>query len=289
MTFRWQYQSRAEPVLVPSAETITLDKWYRPASEPVRAAVGIATAVLATIGMVEPAGAFDEIIGYQWQQPTSQPVLVAPRPVDEGGSFFGSLDPIIPSFGWYEPASEPVRTARFLVGGLSVQNIDPISTSETITLDKWYQPASEPVRVVPRALDVGWFAWHTDTPDPPELSWFQPASEPVRLIPRALDVGWFAWNTTTPDPPVVPDLAWYQPASEPVWVTSPLVPTGQFTMNLDPIPTTRERQRSAMVEATLTLAAGDVVRLRTSRFSGSDTIYTVAYGSGLIIRGPLNE
>ena len=49
------------------------------------------------------------------------------------------------------------------------------------------------------------------------------------------------------------------------------------------------RHRSSERTVLVRFAAGDVLRRRVERTEGSDTLYTVADGSGIVIRGPLPE
>lgn len=112
MVFRWQYQAKAEPVIVPAPpETITLDKWYQSASEPKRVK-GITAALLAGalffVSVVAPPA--EAITLDKWFQPISQPLFEKPRVIFS-----------------------------------QVFTIDLVPRTETITLDKWYMPVSQPL------------------------------------------------------------------------------------------------------------------------------------------------
>ena len=172
MTFRFLYQGIADPLTVPAAgETVTLDKWYRPASEPVRKVVAIAAIVGAT--------------------------TFAPPFVPDSAAV--TLD------RWYQPASEPVRTSvpLLLEGGMTVA--PPfVPDSAAVTMDRWYQPASEPVRTVPAAQQQATtFVPVVEVPAPSMDSWYQPASEPVQTVPAAIQQASDFKMPFTPAPEVV--------------------------------------------------------------------------------------
>jgi hypothetical protein len=197
---RWLYQGLAEPPPAATlpAETITLDKWFRQASEPVRA-------------------------------PVPCPESPVVQPIDP------SLYPIPGDGAWLQPIAQPVlpREAVQPPGGVYVA--DPTTfVVETITLDKWFQQASEPVRTVPPRLPGYWAGVLEPTlfTVPPMDTWWRPASEPTRRIPPC-SVG---DSETISEPTLfeVPGLdMWYRPLSEPVLPWPPR-PHGGCTYQGDP-------------------------------------------------------
>lgn len=110
---RWQYQQKVE-VLSTEGENITLDKWFRPPSEPVRVSPNF-NWITAGDFKFEPFTVTPPID--RWAQPIAQPVLDIRRQQQTYPFFF--FDPF------------------------------PIVSVEEITLDKWFVQASEPVRRVP--------------------------------------------------------------------------------------------------------------------------------------------
>lgn len=138
--------------------TVTMDMWWRPASEPVRSRHKLRTSEIITAPLI---------------------VAVSDQPV--------------PLDSWFVQASEPVRAhAPRPHGGYIDPTFAANQSAMAVTLDQWFQPASEPVRQKPklRTCDKG------ETYEPslhvtPSLdSWFVPASEPVRVAqPRRQD--WF--------------------------------------------------------------------------------------------------
>lgn len=111
---RWLYQGLAEPpAAAVLAEVITLDKWFRQATEPVRPPV-----------------------------PCPESFIV--EPIDP------SLYPIPGDGAWLQPIGQPVLPRRTVQppGGVYVAAPSTFVV-ETVTLDKWFQRASEPVRTVP--------------------------------------------------------------------------------------------------------------------------------------------
>ena len=198
----WQYQVKAEPVLVPSLE------WYVQASEPPRRRrrpAGI------HVGGFEPIPAFD------WLHQVSQPIRrIRPRPE------VGYCRPLLVeedlSGAWLSQYPGPIARRRFTQGGeFHVPGLEdwdvPIST--------WYLQASEPARVRLPSPEGGHFAVYAlaEWPGPEVLlEWFVQANEPVWVRPKSPEGGHFAiyamaeWAVL---------LEWYIQASEPVRVRAP--------------------------------------------------------------------
>jgi hypothetical protein len=170
-----QYQSSAF-VFAPGAapvETITVDKWFQPLSEPVRKRPKVA---FDTFHAFQPT----PIIKVDWFQPLSEPTRRKRVQTQQFHAF--QPTPII-KMDWFQPLSEPTRTLRgkmtlhisgaayltpvfdppvFSVTALSSgasffrefqyqayafkESLTP-PPPEVVTVDKWYMPLSEPVRL----------------------------------------------------------------------------------------------------------------------------------------------
>lgn len=223
MVDRFQYQTRAEPVL-PEAlrpEVTLLSKWWVQASEPVRTRTPINVGPSFTIDPValtlQRAVTLD-----QWWQPASEPP--PPRPgLHASRQQYRAIDreavtqpEAISLDKWWQPASEPVRVREPINVGPAF-TVDPqaITQLEAVTLDKWWQQPSEPVRVPAysqAALVATAVFVETSIPVAVTLDqWFVQASEPVRL-PVGLRLGAFLYSAALPEL----GLSWWQQASEPV-------------------------------------------------------------------------
>lgn len=96
MTKRWQYQSLFEPVkFTADVETVTLDKWYLPLSEPVR---DRPQPLRTTYSFFTELDLAVEVITLdKWYLPLSEPVR-RPRPLNQATySFFTELDIAAPA------------------------------------------------------------------------------------------------------------------------------------------------------------------------------------------------
>ncbi len=169
---RVQYQGKAEPVFVPTGETVTVDKWFAPWREPVRSKP-FYHLQQTTVGDTDP------IVSFGWFESLSEPIRLKPN-LREGAEPFFSIDvePTVP-FGWAYPWSEPVRTRLFPAAQQQALAWGTF-TPETFTDTKWFTWLSEPVRI-----KAGLAAWQQQFFQPdnePSVSfgWAYPWSEPVR-------------------------------------------------------------------------------------------------------------
>jgi len=184
--YQVQYQSLAyAPFFV--AETVTVDKWTYPWTEPVR------TRQLATALQLEPA----------W------------------GVFTPAIT--IDQYGWRQPLSDPTRTSAFLQSGF-LQGINT-SAPETVTADKWSYPWSEPVRERPGLKAYLQQAFigpvlnpNTQITQNYESRWHYAWSEPVRSRPYQTSLQPFQAFQLDPSTEVTQtyESRWHYPWSEPV-------------------------------------------------------------------------
>jgi hypothetical protein len=184
----FQYQVSAAPVFTPTAETVTVDKWWQPLSEPVRVKAGLATPLQQSLALVK-AAPFPETVSIdRWLLPFSEPVRIKPGLLVDAQREVGyaNIQPLV-SFGWFNWLNEPVRLKPGL--GAPYQLVYAANTSpftETVTVDKWFAWLAEPVRVKARlgtALNQ-YEAFVKASPFPEtvtESRWHQPWSEPVRF------------------------------------------------------------------------------------------------------------
>lgn len=173
----WQYQERAEPVLVSAAaETVTVDKWHPMSEVPVRRR--------SVIAAVSPALAFVSV---------------------------SAIEAVAPAMAWHVPQPTPVRSIRRAInsGGILVEIV--AAASETVTLDKWFQPASVPVRRPPwRPQFKGINCFDANGIRDPNLDDWEPRlpKNPVVRRPRVLGGGSVVVDFSVPVPPTVPELSW---------------------------------------------------------------------------------
>ncbi len=129
-------------------ELVTLDKWFRPASEPVRAAPPVLPGY--SVGALEPS-LFEVPTMDTWYRPASEPVRAIPPVLP--GRWAGVLEPSlfeIPTIDtWFRQPLPlpPAKTAPLTTGTFLTEPTEwPV---ETVTMDKWFRPASEPMRAEP--------------------------------------------------------------------------------------------------------------------------------------------
>ena len=189
MQHHFQYQSLAEP-LSTSPETPQLDKWFQPASEPVREPDPLPSGAMQSFAI----GSLDSNTfqpPFSWVPQGAGPVFGGRLTQYQGRAepLFTEPAPEIPLDSWWQPASEPVRVPDPLVPeGRFTIDLDLLTRDENVLLDKWWQPTSEPVREIPllhASQHPHW--WGVLHPDlfvvtTPYGWWVQP-SEPVRQGP----------------------------------------------------------------------------------------------------------
>lgn len=180
--YNFSYQVQTGPVQFAAAETVTVDKWFEPLSEPTRRK-GLGAAlqdVVADSPFNEDTTLYPKW-GFSWSEPVRQrPGLraclqdtVADVAFVENTTFESK---------WHEPLSEPVRVRKF---GPQLQDVaaDVPQPGEVVTEDKWYSPWSEPVRV--RRLHAAYQQFSANIPFVEDTTlypkWGFAWSEPVRL------------------------------------------------------------------------------------------------------------
>ncbi len=228
-------------------EIITMDKWFRELSEPVRVKTPLNTALqyweIDRLQLTLPERTQLD----KWYSPLSEPVR-SKKPLPLGAIPSWEFDPFplpfIPGldlFRWYRPPSEPVRERdKVHAARVPAWWIDRLQLTlpERTQLDKWYSPLSEPVRTQkPLPIGVAPFYWMDQIAklEPDRLRWFAPLSEPVR-VGKPLPIGAYPFlafsrfliiplETTSMD-------KWHRPLSEPVRTKKPL-PIGAYPANWD--------------------------------------------------------
>lgn len=168
------YQSQAYTPFTPAAaETVTVDKWFRPLVEPVR-----------------------------------KPSIV----YEQGGIFYVGAAPFSEAESrWLSALSEPTRRKPTVQpDGLSWSYFTPAST-EVVTVDKYYNWLSEPVRL-PRALAAHqqpFLSFVQAEPFAETVSvdrWLQQLSQPTLRPVSVAGQLFFVWSGFTPSPVVRPSV-----------------------------------------------------------------------------------
>jgi hypothetical protein len=250
------YQAHAEPTRLPTAEIITLDKWYAPFRDPVRVKAGLPASEQqnpALVQLIPNPSTFLEGWQYQWSEPVrlKRFPTAEQRPFDIGlPSFeiitldkwyapfrepvriklgllaseqqFLAIDPtFIPNpskllEGYLYPLSEPVRTRYLATAQQQVLAWNTLFAFEVITEDKWHQPWTIPVRIKPRLPEGEQQSFAFYTNPVITFGYYGWLSEPVRLK-KGLRTD--LQQTTTADTTVIPTSKipnWLYPWSEPV-------------------------------------------------------------------------
>lgn len=247
MTKRWQHPSVIQPILSEALqpETITLDKWYSPFTDPIHKAAGkLMAAALITSGLsvgdLSPptsSQSFEVFISepqsvrlFQYQI-VSEPVFVPPGVV--------SLDK------WWRPLSEPIRVKKPLsvAARLSSWNDnDALTRPEVTSLDKWFAPLAEPPTPDPRneaALIASGGIFRIDVGDldvsAEQLAWYKDLELHLSVYTkkRAPEFPAYIVDADQLTQPEVTSLdKWHSPLSEPVLVKKPL-PVASYPASWD--------------------------------------------------------
>ena len=188
--------------------------WLQPASEPPRFAPPRQTAGMTFVAEQNDLAA--AVTVDMWFQ---LPQQASPRRQPNRFEFAKQVEPSLaeapPELSWFQPPSEPVRTAAPLRTASWLER--PLEPSLFIKPDfnSWWRPASEPVRQIPRPTDIGLF---TTSPEPIvepfTFKWFVLPSEPVREVAPLQQQEWFIRPTEPSLTEEPPPLSWQQPPAE---------------------------------------------------------------------------
>lgn len=200
---RYQYDSLVEPISQ-DGETITLDKWYQPTSNPIIKAV-ISVALISSLTLVEvvqPVAASTD-----WIQPTSQPLNIV-QTRTPGETVLVEFDVPVPKIDW-QPTSQPVFTIPPNIQG------DTVLIEFDIPVPKfdWYQVTSQPLFKTPDNV------WGENTfvelgiQIPALIEWYAPIVQPVFKTPEILRGESVLVDFSIPV--AVPNADWMQPTSQP--------------------------------------------------------------------------
>jgi hypothetical protein len=209
----------AKPEFV--TEVITPDKWIYPWSEPVRSKPGLLASLQSFLALqLDPDTQITQNYESRWHYAWSEPVRSRPYQVSLQPFFAFQLDPateITQTYEsrWHQPWSDPVRT-RQLATAQQPTTVAPLTTAETVTVDKWVYPWSDPVRfrVLATAQQPPVSSWIPQEV-PLESKWHQPWSEPsVKYRLRTPEYRPFTSDTAT-IPVSGNESLWHQPWSEP--------------------------------------------------------------------------
>lgn len=192
--------------VISQAETITVDKWVQPQSQPQN-----------KISYRQTGGEYRfevprTILVSDWFQPVSEPVRRRPTQLLGGESRFELPRTILLSdwfaevqqpyfskfrlipFGeyrfevprtillsdWYQPISQPIQRIRQVNYGGDVRT-EVVAAGEIVTLDKWYQPISQPFFSTKTNSNFGEYRF--ELPRTVQLTdWFQPIQQPYFKI-----------------------------------------------------------------------------------------------------------
>jgi hypothetical protein len=213
-----------------TAEVVTLDKWYRPFSDPVQYRV-LSTAQQIALALVK-ATPFSETVSLdRWLIALSEPVRFAPslRTASQQAGWWNTFTPAavenITVDKWYPPLAEPVRFRVFSTTqqqALALVNAAPFA--EVVYPDKWFEALSEPTRVPLGQLRAiaeiaSGIALNPLPPSNPALmsTWFLALGEPQRF-PKALGTPsqpTFALVEASPFGEIITIDKWFRPLSEP--------------------------------------------------------------------------
>ena len=248
------YQSKTDPIAVPSADVVTVDRWFEPLSEPVRRKPFInqqdnnLSLYEATnpVNIVYVPYSLDTNISYsrQWQYQ----VQTEPQPIDpadtvyvpSGGNVSVKLKrpwqyqiktdpiavpaaPVVTDNKWYQAWSEPVRRKPFI----NQQDNNPPLFEATNPVNTVYVPLGGNVSVKFKRLWQYQIKTDPIAVTPAEVitedKWHQAWSEPVRVKPKVVFQQPLSWCPQTIAPETITEDKWHQAWSLPVRVKPKVV------------------------------------------------------------------
>lgn len=182
-------------VLSTTPETVTADRWAQPPSQPTRQPVR--RPLDQPVGPLAPLAAPEVVTLDKWFAPPTQPVGPKPRPQPNSSAYVLSTSPAtVPADRWAQPPSQPVlpKPRQLPSGSAFVLGTSPTAVS----VDQWLIPLSQPVAAKPRQLltyQVGPQSTLAETITADK--WLPQTNQPIRL-PRQPQHLQPVWSTTTP-------------------------------------------------------------------------------------------
>lgn len=179
-----QYQDLTEPINTAAAEVITVDKWFRALTEPVRV-TRFATSNQQFLAFT-PAAPFEGVSIDRWLQPLSVPTKRIHQDLASGSLFIQAVTAV--DIGWFSPLSDPLRWpkihARF-------QQASAWSSFTPEINFAWFSALAEPAkRFQIHARFQQTIAWGITTPPPAPIpgdyGWFNSLSIPSKLSKSGL-------------------------------------------------------------------------------------------------------
>ena len=178
---RWQYPALVEPF---PAEPITVEKWFRQLSDPVRRRpIPAEFQAFAFVNLYK-----EEPWTKAWRLQPPDPVRVRPRPINAPYFFFVYPFTEEPwTKAWHRQQPDPVRIPPRPLNAPYLSFVYPF-TEEPWT-KAWATRSPDPVRIPPRPLNAPYLAFvaptitETITVD----KWFRQTAEPLRVPPRPLN------------------------------------------------------------------------------------------------------
>lgn len=223
------YESEFVPVFVPTAETVTVDKWNSPWIDPVRVPITRVSQQQSLFSVPFIAG--ETVTADKWLYPWSEPIRQKTGLaswLQHTRATQTALVPAVTVDEWGYRWSEPVRTRALATALQPILRgpVAPPSPAETVTASIWpqviftkyliYQSVARPVFTPAEVTTVD--------------KWIYPWSEPVRqkIGLRADLQQSFIGLTLNPDTQITQffESRWHYPWSEPVRI-KPQVPVGE--------------------------------------------------------------
>lgn len=279
----FQYDSLVEPISQ-DGETITLDKWQQPTSNPVIKAV-ISTALIASLSLVEviqPVAASTD-----WIQPTSQPLNIV-QPVTHGETVLVEFDVPEPRTDWMQPTSQPLFSEPDKVRGATVL-VEVVEAIEVIT--DWFQPQSEPyfipLRLVPGETTLVEFAIPV-----PKIDW-QPTSQPLFKTPENTEGQTVLVEFSQPGPRLI---EWFVPIVQPIFARPPNIFSIDNTLtNIASVELTFPGKTHAVISIVTSRGIGlsspitEVGIGVLSSISDSEGLLTIIQARGVSVSSPIES
>ena len=192
-------ETRTE-VVVSGGETITLDKWYRPASEPYFTKRREANTGQTFLDVPRT------VLLTDWFQPASEPVRRKPTQL-LGGEYRFEVPRTILLNDWFAEIRQPYFSKLRLLPYGEYR----FEVPRTILVTDWFQPISQPSRVLKITVVGETRVDVEETQDAGIMDWFREVSQPYFSKKRNYFTGEFRFEV--PREVLITD--WFQPISVP--------------------------------------------------------------------------
>lgn len=206
------------PYVEVASETVTLDKWQRPLSEPMRR-IGLSAALQDCFAFAQAAPFGETINPDKWYAPLAEPSVKSKPSLSAAEQQAVAFVAPQVLAGWQQPFDEPtLRRGLPAAQQQAFAFVKAAPFAETVSVDRWLRPLSEPLRLRrPVAYQLPSAFWPYPIPNVDAPVGYG-AIYPDRALRKSLPVGdqqHLAFVKAAPFAESVTADRWWRPLSEP--------------------------------------------------------------------------